>query len=98
MEEMQTKPEKKRYGKPAAGAVGFKLRSAYTIRDLADMAALPRGRVERMLESAGVEFDNAGRTRVVLLTELRESMPRFWESVITRLAMQRYYGRIVDGY
>jgi hypothetical protein len=100
MHETQTKPEtkreKKRYTTPTARSVDFELRAAYTIRELADMAALPRGRVERLLESAGVEFDSAGRTRVVLLTEIREAMPRFWESVLTRLALQRDGGRAVE--
>jgi hypothetical protein len=57
------------------------LRAAFTVPELARLANLSRGRMNRLLESAGVQVHWVGKRRVVMLAELKRALPTLWESI-----------------
>ena len=63
-------------------------KAAYSLQELADRAGLSRWRIERLLRSNGIQFVRSGRTKVVLLSELKLGFADFWQSILDREALR----------
>ncbi|MGO8998002.1 MAG: hypothetical protein ACLQVI_32170 [Polyangiaceae bacterium] len=57
------------------------LRAAYTVTELARATGIERRRLQRALEDAGVRFLQAGRVRLVSLSEIERKVPLLWEGI-----------------
>lgn len=67
----------------------MKLKTFYTVPELAEMLGEDRFKVGRMLENMGVVEQAApGKKRVVWLSKLREKMPDAWASILDKKSLE----------
>lgn len=65
-----------------------RLKVAYTVRELAEMAGENRRKMRRLLLSNGVKLHKRGRyADVVLLSQIRQCFPELWSSLLDAVRM-----------
>ena len=65
-----------------------KLKVAYTVAELAEMAGENRRKMRRLLEANGVKMHKRGKRKsVVLLSQIRQCFPDLWDSIIDRIRL-----------
>ena len=68
------------------------VRVAYTVTELADATGIDRRQLGRILESAGVTFVRARRTRFVSASELERKLTPLWDGIVTAHSVARTGG------
>lgn len=67
---------------------GPRLKVAYTVTELAQMAGESRRKMLRLLLSNGVKLHKRGaRGDLVFLSQIRQSFPDLWDSLLDRLRL-----------
>lgn len=65
-----------------------KLKVAYTVAELAEMAGENRRKMRRLLISNGVKLHKRGaRGDVVMVSQIRQCFPDLWSSLIDRIRL-----------
>lgn len=66
----------------------LKLQLDYTITELAALTGQSRYQCVKLLTENGVKMHKRGaRKRVVMLSQIRQAFPDFWDSLIERIRM-----------